>query len=183
MTGRKLVKAVFNVLLLLSLVFLVSGLASGCNSSGNTPVSGKKLANFRLDTLDHERFYLNRQEGNVVVLVFWTTWCRVCKTEMVELQAMIRQKDFKNVTIAAVCCDPENLDDVKRIVKHLNISYPVLLDRNASLFKKYQLAAYPTTIIIDRQQRLSYVRTGYDSLVLNQIKAEIIRLAQHDDPT
>ena len=38
---------------------------------------------------------------------------------------------YKNLVVAAVCNDPENIDDLKRIIKSLDLNYPVLLDKKA----------------------------------------------------
>jgi len=151
-----------------------------CGETGRAPGIGKATANFQLNTLEHERFYLNQNKGKVVVLVFWATWCRACKTEMVVLQELTALPGWQEVTVAAVCTDPENPGLVKNIVQNLKISYPVLLDPEARLFEKFQLTAYPTTLIFDRQQRLSLVRVGYDAVVMNQVKSKVLSLVRSD---
>jgi len=153
-----------------------------CGSPDRPPGIGKKTANFQLNTLEHERFYLNQNKGKVVVLVFWATWCRACKTEMAILQDFIALPAWQEVTAAAVCTDPENLGQVKSIVQNLKISYPVLLDPGARLFQKFQLTAYPTTLIIDQRQRLNFIRVGCDPTIMNQIKSKVISLARSDSP-
>jgi peroxiredoxin len=169
-------KPVLNFLILFSLVLLLTS----CSKTDGPPGIGKTTANFRLNTLDHERFYLNQNKGKVVVLVFWATWCRACKTEMVVLQDFTTLPGWQDVTLAAVCTDPENLSDAKSIVQNLKISYPVLLDHDARLFQKFQLTAYPTTLIFDQQQRLSFIRVGYDPAIMNQIKSKVISLAKSE---
>jgi len=163
--------------------FTCFGLVLPLINCGNTDEPGgigKTAANFQLNTLEHERFYLNQNKGKVVVLVFWASWCRACKTEMVVLQEFTTLPDWEEVIVAAVCTDPENLDLVKNIVENLKISYPVLLDPGARLFEKFQLTAYPTTLVFDRQQRLSFVRVGYDAIVMNQVKSKVLSLLRSD---
>jgi peroxiredoxin len=169
-------KPVLNFLILLGLALS----PIRCGKTDSTPGIGKKTANFRLNTLNHERFYLNQNKGKIVILVFWATWCRSCKTEMVVLQNFTTLPGWQDVTVAAVCTDPENLGDVKSIVQNLKISYPVLLDHDARLFQKFQLTAYPTTLIFDRRQRLSFIRVGCDPVVLNQVKSKVISLLQSE---
>lgn len=169
-------RPILNFLILLGLVLSLIR----CGETDGPPGLGEKAANFRLNTLDHERFYLNQYKGNVVVLVFWATWCRACKTEMVVLQNFTAQPGWKDVIVAAVCTDPENLDDVKSIVQNLKITFPVLLDHEARLFEKFQLTAYPTTLIFDQQQRLSFVRVGYDPGIMKQIRSKALSLVRSD---
>jgi peroxiredoxin len=166
-------KPILNFFILFGLVFLTIS----CAKIDGPPGIGKTVTNFRLNTLGHERFYLNQHKGKVVVLVFWATWCRACKTQMVVLQTFTALPGWQDVIVAAVCTDPENLADVKSIVQNLKISYPVLLDPDARLFNKFQLTAYPTTLIIGPQGRLSFTRVGYDAAIMNQIKSKVISLA------
>lgn len=163
----------------LSIVLIVS--LNRCGQPAGTPGIGKKVHDFRLNTLDHGRFYLNRQANRVTVLVFWATWCRACKTEMSALQTASQENNWNNVTIAAVCTDPENLDLVKTITRDLGIKYPVLLDHNAELFKKFGLKALPVTIIIGENQELLFSRTGYSSTLLGHIKSIIMNRKEKED--
>lgn len=160
-------------------LFFILGLIlsiPGCSTNHNALDIGDTVFDFRLDTLTHERFYLNQHKNKVVVLLFWATWCRPCKTEMVELQALINRPEWKNVTVAAVCTDPENIADAENIVRHLELTYPILMDYTSRLHKKFGVSAFPTTSIIDQRQRLSFVRVGYDSNIMAQIKAKVISL-------
>jgi peroxiredoxin len=169
-------KPILNFLILLGLVLSLIR----CGETDGPPGLGEKTANFRLNTLGHERFYLNQYKGNVVVLVFWATWCRSCKTEMVVLQTLTTLPEWKHVTAAAVCTDPENLSDARNIVQNLKITFPVLLDHEARLFEKFQLTAYPTTLIFDQDQQLSFVRVGYDPGIMKQIRSKVLNLVRSD---
>ena len=165
------------ILKFLFLLIPVLGIVT-CSAPGDKLRPGQFMTNFQLDTLTHQRFYLNQQTGKPVVLVFWATWCRYCKTEMVELQPLTRLPGWQDVVIASVCTDPENLSDVKDIVSHLNITYPVLLDHNGQLFNKYGLTTLPTTLIIDQNQRLCSFKTGYDANILNLVKDTVANLGK-----
>ena len=157
---------------LIILAFCVIALSSGCRKNKDAPAPDNAVIDFRLDTLGHQRFYLNQYRGKVVVLAFWSTWCTVCKTEMVELKPLAAAEN-KNLIIAAVCNDPENIDDVKKIVQALDINYPVLLDKKAEVFKKLKMSAVPTTIVIDQSGKIALTRQGYDANTRMQIKASV----------
>lgn len=154
--------------------------SAACGGTGAADI-GSVVKNFRLDTLEHDRFYLNRHKGKVVVLVFWATWCRACKTEMVELQAALKRPAWQDVVVAAVNTDPENLSDVKRIVQDLGITYPILLDRRAGLFNRFAQPALPVSIVIDTRQRLSFLRVGYDRALIDQLQTKILKLVNSEN--
>ena len=155
------------------LAFCVVAFLYGCRKDKNASGTDNSVIDFRLETLRHERFYLNQYRGKVVVLTFWSTWCTVCKSEMVELKSFAAAPEYKNIVVAAVCNDPENIDDVKTIVQALDINYPVLLDKKANVFKKLKMSAVPTTIVIDQSGKISLTRQGYDANIKKQIKTSV----------
>jgi peroxiredoxin len=155
-------------------------LLGGCRKDKNAESVEGSAVDFRLDTLAHDRFYLNQYRGKVVVLAFWSTWCTVCKSELVELKSFAASPQYKNVVVAGVCNDPENIDDVKTIAKTLGIDYPVLLDKKAKVFNMLKMQAVPTTIVIDKNGKIDFSREGYDANIMNQIKTSVESLLASD---
>jgi thiol-disulfide isomerase/thioredoxin len=163
-------------------IFCFTSLLGGCRKD-KASFNKNEPVDFRLDTLSHDRFYLNQYRGKVVVLAFWATWCIPCKTELVELKSFASMPEFKNVFIAAVCTDPENIDDVETIIKSLTPDYPVLLDKEAKVFNKLGMSAVPTTIVIDQAGKISLTRQGYDPAIMQQIKKNIESLLASNKST
>lgn len=150
----------------------------GCGRRNGGLKTGGAAQDFRLDTLAHDRFYLNRHKGKVVVLVFWSTWCRYCKSLMVDLQSLPETADNKDFVIAAVCTDPEDINEVTGIVRDIGIKYPVLLDRGGEVAHKYKVSGLPTTVVIDREGNISQVRRGYSPSVSKQIRSKVVSLIE-----
>jgi len=148
-------------------------LLSSCGADSDIVSPGDIAKDFRLDTLTHKRFYLNQHKDKVVVLVFWTTWCSVCKTELVKLKSLKDMPGGENLVVAGVCSDPENINDVKQIARNLNIDYPVLLDKEQVVTGRYGISSYPTTVIINQNGVVSFVREGYNSAIANQVETKV----------
>ncbi len=149
------------------------GLLAGCGAESDIVSPGKPAQDFRLDTLAHDRFYLNQQRGRVVVLVFWATWCSSCKQELVALEPLVQEFPPEKLTMAAICSNPENLDTVKTIVQNLGLTYPILLDQGAKVFQRYHQRAYPATIIINQDGIVTFFRLGYSPAFMKQIKTTV----------
>ncbi len=130
---------------------------------------------FRLDTLDHHRFYLHEQRGKGVVLMFWDTQCVVCKQEMAWLRD-IHEHHPIDLSVAAVCTDPENRDTLSRIAETLALPYPILLDPGAAVAQRYGVRVYPTTVILDQEGQQAAVITGYSEIIQRQLTQRIERL-------
>lgn len=158
---------------------VLSLVMAGCGPGGGaTPAIGRAAPDFRLDTLTHERFYLNAQRGRVVVLIFWMTTCTICKQEMLEFKAVAEELEPDGVTVASVCTDPENLDAVRHVVDLLGLPFPTLLDHSGRVARRYGVRAWPTTVIIDRGGTLSLWRVGYNDLIARQLRNHLSRLAK-----
>jgi len=159
----------------------LSVLLSSCGTASDKVTPGDITKDFRLDTLTHERFYLNQHKDKVVVIVFWNTWCSVCKAELVELKSLMNMPGHDNLVIAGICCDPENINNVKRILENLNIDYPVLLDKGQIVTGKYGISAFPTTVIINQKAVVSFIREGYNSAIADQVKTKVTSLFASDE--
>ena len=146
--------------------------SAGCG--GDKPLTkGDVLPDFMLQTIDHTRFYANRQRGHVMVLVFWTTWCNHCKQELIEIKKLPDQFAPGQVTVAGICTDPENLDQIRQVVHGFNIEFPILLDEGARLSKRLGLNAYPTTVAVGQDGRVMMVAKGFNDAVYRQMTSKI----------
>ena len=166
-----------NLSWLKALVFVgLSVLFSSCGRNSEPIGPDAAAPDFRLNTLSHKRFYLNQHKEKVIVLVFWTTWCNIYKTELVELESLSHMPQSGNLVMAGICSDPENIHVVKQITENLGIHYPVLLDEGQSVTARYKISAFPTTVIIDQKGIVRFIRVGYSTAIANQIKTKVASL-------
>jgi peroxiredoxin len=128
---------------------------------------------FRLNTFDGRRFYLNAQRNKTVLLIFWSTDCLICKTQMVALRALHGDK----VVVAAICVDRDaDFGLVKSIVDKLDLHYPVLMDSKGRVAAMYGVNVLPVTVIVGPNGRLQARHEGYDANVRQRIDRRIERL-------
>lgn len=149
---------------------------ASCGRSTEQAADAPTIQDFRLETLDHERFYMSEQRGKVVVLMFWATWCTSCKKELTELAPFFDSFVSDALAVAAVNTDPENRDKVNEILEQLGIGYTILLDREAGLLSKLGFDAVPATVIIDREGGIRYRKTGYSPSIKRQIEVTLASL-------
>jgi thiol-disulfide isomerase/thioredoxin len=98
---------------------------------------------------------LKDYRGKVVLLNFWATWCPPCIKEIPSLNNL--QEQFSKDEFIVLSVDVgEELKDIKTFLEHVPADYPVLVDTSSSLTESWQLQAFPSTYIIDRQGRLRY---------------------------
>jgi peroxiredoxin len=125
------------------------------------PVVGKPAAAFELPQLNGKRLPLKALKGKVVLLNFWDFGCPSCNLEVKHLQrlhAKYQAKGLRVIGIAELEPDPRK---VKEFLAQYEATYTVLLDANQAVAKKYQVAAHPTTVILDRAGVIRFAHTGF----------------------
>jgi len=131
---------------------------------------GTPAPDFRLETLDRERFYLHQHRGKLVALVFWESWCTVCKEALIALSSAGQALGRDQVVAVAVLGDPENRAAAQDALKGLPVDLPVLLDPGKRVGARFDVRAVPTTALLDRDGRLGLKRQGWDAGVARQVR-------------
>jgi thiol-disulfide isomerase/thioredoxin len=136
------------------------------------------VEDFTLLDLHGKRVRLTDFRGKPVLLNFWATWCTACLAEIPDLIAL-HKKLGDSVVILGIALDsvPDEhghqpgeeshehqrgeapsgkpvLTKVARAVTARGINYPVLLDPNALVGRRFNGGELPTTVIIDSQGHL-----------------------------
>jgi thiol-disulfide isomerase/thioredoxin len=113
---------------------------------------------FELLSTDGNLVSLSGQEGKVVVVNFWATWCGPCVQEIPMFQ-QFHEKYAPDLVILGVN-EQENAEDVREFVRQFEVTYPVLLDRDADLAPVFRLMALPVTVFVDQEGMLRYHHVG-----------------------
>lgn len=107
---------------------------------------------FRLRTFDGGVVALSDFRGKLVVLNFWASWCTPCRQEMPILERV--WKEFRDQGLVVLGIDVlDDEGDAAAFLKALAITYPNVFDPDQTRMRLYRVAALPTTILIDRNQR------------------------------
>ncbi|HEY8489196.1 MAG TPA: TlpA disulfide reductase family protein [Thermaerobacter sp.] len=136
------------VALVLAAAFL-AGVRSMGHILASAPAPGKPAPDFTLPQLDGPPVRLADLRGRVVVLNFWASWCVPCREETPALEAFYRRHGDEVAFYAINVAEP--LDTVRAFLEEFGATYPVLLDRDKTVFRRYRVGGYPETFWIDPQ--------------------------------
>lgn len=98
--------------------------------------------------------YYRGKGYDLIVLNYWATYCSPCKKEMPDLEKLYQKYRDKNVLVVGASIDVEKKGTlIKKIVKKLNVNYPVLYGVSER-FNGKAITGLPKTIILDRNYQV-----------------------------
>jgi cytochrome c biogenesis protein CcmG/thiol:disulfide interchange protein DsbE len=149
----------FNIVLM-AIPFLL--LASGCKErieKSPLPKLGTAALDFNCQDLEGRAWKLEEVKGKVVLLRFWADWCPYCRFEMPIIDQYYRILNKEGFLVLAVNVK-QSAEVALAFTAQLDITFPVPLDPDGKMAKKYGVYAIPTNFLIDRQGVIREILIG-----------------------
>lgn len=118
-----------------------------------------EAADFELTDTFGEPVRLADYRGRVVALQFWAVWCTSCDADLRDFQSLHRKFAGRDLTILGLAHASGFREDVRRYADSLGVTFPMLLCAE-NVRSAYDVAVFPTTLLIDREGRVRLRRTG-----------------------
>ena len=117
---------------------------------GRRPVA----PHFDLKRLDQPgKLSLAAYRGQVVVLNFWASWCKPCKTEIPRLEAAWQR--FRSQGVVVIGVDAQDFSgDARKFMRRYKVTYPNVHDGPGNTLPKYGVTGFPETYFVGRDGRL-----------------------------
>ena len=149
----------------LSLVFLLVACGGGndqqsseasSSSASSGPLPGKvrdvepePVPDLTLETLDGASIDLAEQDGRLLLVNFWATWCAPCREEIPDLKALHSDLEEDGLTVIGVALDRKGREVVDPFVDQHEINYPIVVDAEGSAEAELgPIPGLPTTILV-----------------------------------
>ena len=140
------------------LSFICFILLSTCNSY-NLKVGGTPPDFVCKDILGNTH-KLSKYKGKVVLVHFWTDFCKSCKVEFPKIQQLYEELKGKEFELLAI-----NLGQKESISKdfqrEFGVTFPMLLDTKNEMQKMYDLTSFPTNFFIDPKGKIIRIIKGW----------------------
>lgn len=117
------------------------------------------LSGLKFQDINGKMIDLGDLKGKVIFLNFWATWCPPCRAEMPSINKLFNQfKNDKNIVFIFADTD----GDLSKSVKFMtNRKYEMPVFKvTSSIPEQVFSGALPTTVIFDKQGRLSFRHEG-----------------------
>ena len=143
------------------------------------PTVGMQAEDFSLTDLEGKSQSLSQYRGKIVLVNFWATWCKPCRTEMPAMQASFDKLHDKGFVVLAV----NELEDDARVREYIKLygyTYPVLMDRDNKVANQFGVFGLPVSVFIDQEGRVQeYIKGG---LLTEQKIDETVARIQKQEP-
>jgi len=114
--------------------------------------------------INSEPLTLQELRGRVVLIEFWTFGCYNCRNTLPSVKSWDARYHDQGLTVVGVHSpeleNEKQLENVRREVASLGIRYPVVTDNNYATWKAYNVEAWPTIFLLDKDGRVRWSHVG-----------------------
>ncbi|MFK5976010.1 MAG: redoxin family protein [Sulfurovum sp.] len=121
----------------------------------NLPID--KIPKIEAKLLNGKKFIA--ENGKPLLIHFWATWCPTCKLEAPNIEYI--SKKYSEYHILTIAVNSGSNEDVRDYIQKRNFTFGVINDKDAVLAKDFNIKAYPTTLIYDKDGKLKFSEVGY----------------------
>ncbi|AXH09985.1 protein disulfide oxidoreductase [Malaciobacter halophilus] len=147
---KKYIKEILFFIITLTVILNIISYYKSLNLNKNN------LQIFSFKLLNEKKY--NIPKDKPVIIHFWATWCPTCKLEASNIEKL--SKDYEVITIAV---QSKNKENIKKYLENNKLSFKVVDDTKGYYSKKFNIKAFPTTLIYDNQKNLKFSEVGYTS--------------------
>jgi peroxiredoxin len=146
---------------------LILVLAGTVGWAGETLPVGKPAPDFSLQTLEGGTIHLAEAMGRrATLVVFWATWSPRSAEALVDFQALYASYGGEGLGVVAVNAEnqawgPADADGVQAVIRQHGLTFPVVVDKELSVYQAYGFSALPSTVLIDPTGTVVETLAGY----------------------
>ncbi|MBI5196368.1 MAG: redoxin domain-containing protein [Nitrospirae bacterium] len=144
------------IILLFSFLFLITPPAYAVNIP-----HGGTVPDFTLNALDGKVVSLGKHKGSIVIVIYWKPDHKRSLDALKDVHDILRGYKDKGVRAISLTAGGENREKIQKAVNDNGIDFPVLTDADRQVFGDYGIRVYPSTLVIDRNFKLTYEIPGH----------------------
>ncbi len=121
--------------------------------------SGKPAPELNVTDITGKPLSLADFHGKTVLLDFWTTWCPPCRADAPALDKLYKKYSDRDLMIVGISVS-EDRPVVEKFLKEHPHSFPIVLTTENEMPRPYEVGAFPTYIVIEKDGTFSSAVEG-----------------------
>lgn len=147
-------------------IVLAAGLSPAMAASPQ--YQSPKVPDFSILANDGQTYTPDYLKGNVVLLMFWETWCPYCRKAMPQMNEFASQYANAPFTLLGICGSKDPNTWQNYIQQH-QLQWPQYLDSNLHMAHLFQAHGVPNFFLIDKDGYLVAHWVGWDDSLTNRV--------------
>jgi len=134
-----------------------------------------KAIPFNLNSISNKQYNRKNFKGKVTLINFWATWCPPCVKEIPSLNKLAKDINHPNFEILSInFAEPTKVID--KFLTQFKVDFPILLDSDGSLSRKWKIIVFPSTYILDKKGEIRYGVNAAIEWDSENVKTTIMKL-------
>ena len=96
------------------------------------------------------------------VVNFWATWCAACKVELKEFEELSKKYPEVNLVLINLDSDFAKGEAYLKLMHKFGPNMITVHDPSYALAEKYKLDAFPSTLLVDKENKVIRTQRGFD---------------------
>lgn len=146
---------------------------------------GASAQNFIAQARSGKSIGLDSFKGRKVVLLdFWGTWCVPCRQSSPQVIKFYKEFKNKDVEIISISGDGDKKlwnqvieEDGTGLWNHITVKDAGYNSNGDDLLGAYQIDAFPTFLLIDKQGKINWITKGYGNNLYHLLKKQVDELS------
>ena len=117
------------------------------------------------------------QDGKVVYIDFWASWCGPCVKSFPWMNKIQPQYQDLGFTVISINLDADETN-ARKFLQDNPASFAVIYDNKGTIAKHFSIQGMPTSMLINRDGEIKYRHSGFFTGKTKQYEDEIKKLLQ-----
>lgn len=133
------------------------------------------ISPLKADIYNINQLDLKEQQGKVVYLDFWASWCKPCQESFPWMNSLLQKYPSDKFTIITVNLDAET-DAMHRFLDRVKADFDVYHDPSGQIAEQFEIEGMPTSYLIDANGKVVKKHIGFYTKKVDKYEREIEEL-------